>query len=264
MTEYAEAVPGGDDRRAKWSAATTLIVCAALWEIASRRALISPVFFPPPSVIVTTIIRLFVLGDLFRDTGATLGRVAIGLVLGGVPGFLVGLVMGWSRRVRTILDPLIAAVQPLPKIALFPLVLILFGLGESSKIVIVALGAFFPMVINTMAGVRAISSTYFDVAECYGAGRLMTFTDIVVPGSLPMAFAGLRLAFNLALLITITVELLSARQGLGAVIWMARETLRIEELYAALVVIACIGIACNALLRCLSGRLIPWQPFEHA
>ncbi len=260
----ADRAGATDDRRALWSAAATLVGCALIWELASRRALISPVFFPPPSVIAATIVRLLVGGGLLHHIAATLGRLTVGLVLGAVPGFLIGLLMGWSRGARTVLDPLIAAIQPLPKIALFPLVLILFGLGEGSKIVIVALGAFFPMVINTMAGVRQISSTYFDVAECYGAGRLKTFSNVVFPGSLPMAFAGLRLAFNLALLITITVELLAARQGLGAVIWMARETLRVEELYAALVVIAVIGISCNTLLRLLAGRLIPWQPIAQA
>jgi NitT/TauT family transport system permease protein len=167
--------------------------------------------------------------------------------------------MGWSRSLRAALDPLVAAVHPLPKIAVLPLIMIIFGIGESSKIVVIAVGTFFPMLINSMAGVRQISPIHFEVAENYGASPFKVLTRVIIPGSLPLVLAGARLALNIALLLTIAVELVSAREGLGEMIWFAWQTLRTEELYASLVVIGALGVTFNLLLQALSQRLVPWH-----
>ena len=180
-------------------------------------------------------------------------------MLGGIPGMVLGLLMGWSRRLRIVIDPLIAAAHPIPKIAILPLIMIVFGIGESSKVIVVAVAVFFPMLINTMAGVRHIHPIHFEVAQNYGAGLIKVFTRIVVPGSLPMVLTGARLALNIALLLTIAVELVAAQEGLGAMIWFAWQTMRTEELYASLIVIAALGIGFNLLLQSLTKHLIPWR-----
>ena len=125
--------------------------------------------------------------------------------------------------------------------------------------VVVAVGVFFPMLINTMAGVRQISLIHFEVAQNYGASLFKVFTRVVVPGSLPLVLTGARLALNIALLLTIAVEMVAAQEGLGEMIWFAWETLRTEELYASLIVIAALGISFNFLLQRLRARLVPWQ-----
>jgi NitT/TauT family transport system permease protein len=236
------------------------VLCTlTVWEWSVHSGRLSALFFPAPSVVVMTIVRLLRSGELVTHTRATLLRVVFGLVLGGVPGLLVGLAMGWWRPLRDALDPLVAAVHPLPKIAVLPLIMIIFGIGESSKVVAIAVGTFFPMLINSMAGVRQLSPIHFEVAENYGANPLQVLTRVVIPGSLPLVLVGARLAVNIALLFTIAVELVSAREGLGEMIWLAWQTLRTEDLYASLAVIGALGIVFNLLLQFLAKRLVPWH-----
>jgi NitT/TauT family transport system permease protein len=239
-----------------------LIVCAALgaWEVLARTEAISPTFFPPPSSIVTNLGRALLQGEIASHAWVTIVRVLTGFSLGAGPGLLLGLAMGTSPRLRAQLDPLVAAAHPIPKIAVLPLILVIFGIGEASKIVLGAVGAFFPMVINTMAGVRQISPIHFEVARSYGATRLKLFTRVVLPGSLPFALAGARLSLNVALMLTIAGELVAAQRGLGQMLWFAWQTFRIEDVYAGLMVISVIGTGLNDILRRFSAWAMPWNP----
>jgi NitT/TauT family transport system permease protein len=220
---------------------------------------LSPLFFPPPSLIVKTLILLLIREDLITHLGVTLFRVFLGFVIGGLPGLALGLTMGWFPKIRSYIDPFVAAFHPMPKIAILPLIMIIFGIGELSKVVAVAVAAFFPMLINTMAGVRQISPIHFEVAKNYGASLGKVFASVVLPGSLPMLLTGMRLALNIALLLTIAVELVAAKTGLGAMIWFAWETLQTEVLYASLFVTAMLGIVFNVALQRLSIYLVPWH-----
>lgn len=242
-----------------WLPALAVIVALTTWEWQVRTGRLSPLFFPAPSAIALTLVQLLISGELATHVGATLSRVFLGFALGGVPGLILGLTMGWSRRLRVVVDPFIAAAHPVPKIAILPLIMIVFGIGETSKVVVVAVASFFPLLINTMAGVRQISPIYFEVAENYGASLIKVFTRVVVPGSLPLVLTGARLALNTALLLTIAVELVVAKEGLGEMIWFAWQTLRIEKLYASLIVTAALGIGFNLTLQRLALHLVPWH-----
>ena len=235
---------------------TTIIV---IWELWARRKSASVILFPPPSVIAATLVKQARSGDLLRTVGATLRRLAAGVVLGGVPALFLGLIMGFSAKVRAAVDPLVAAAHSIPKIAVLPILMILLGIGEAPKIAVVAAAAFFPILINTMAGVRQISPIHFEVAHSYGASAPRIFWRVLVPGSLPQILSGTRLALNGALLITIALEIVAARNGLGAAIWLAWQTLRTEELFAALVVASFLGVSFNATLVRLERRLVPWH-----
>lgn len=226
--------------------------------MASRAGLVSALYFPPPSRIAAALVTLAASGALAGHLAATLGRVGAGFLLGALPALGLGLIAGWLPRVRTVVDPFVAALHPVPKIAFLPLLMLLVGVGELSRLVIVALGAFFPVLINAMAGVRQIGPIPFEVAQTCGAGPWLTFRRIVLPGSLPAVLAGVRLGLNRALLLAITAELIGARQGLGVMIWLARETFRTEELYGALFVIAALGIVLNASLRRARRHAGPW------
>jgi NitT/TauT family transport system permease protein len=242
-----------------WPAIAVVLAALGAWEFSSRLGWASPLYFPAPSVIVRTVVRMAATGELEGHLVASVRRLASGVLLGGLPGLALGLLMGWSLRARQQLDPVVAALHPIPKIAMFPLLMILFGLGEAPRVLVIAVAAFFPMTINTMAGVRQISPIHFEVAANYGARRRRVLTGVVLPGSLPLILAGARLALNSALHLTIAVELVASEDGLGAVMWMARETLRTEELYAMLVVVSILGIGMNFALQRLSTRLVPWQ-----
>lgn len=245
--------------RERWLAIALMVVALAAWEWASRSGAISRLFFPPPSDVARAIARAIRSGELPRHLGATLSRVSLGIMSGGVAGYLLGLVLGESARLRAFVDPFIATLHPIPKLAVLPFIMMVVGVGEASKIVVIAVSTFFPMLLTTMTGVRQIQAAYFDVASAYGATRLQTFAHVVLPGSLPFALTGVRLAFNIGLLMSLAVELVTARQGLGRMIWFAWETMRIEQLYAALAVVASLGVGFNLLLTWLNARLVPWH-----
>ena len=242
-----------------WLPATIVVTTLAIWEWQVRTGGLSALFFPAPSTIVLTFARLVANGRLTSNVGATLSRLLLGSVLGGIPGMILGLLMGWSRRLRVVIDPFIAAGHPVPKIAILPLFMVIFGIGELSKVIMVAVAAFFPMLINTMAGVRQIRPIHFEVARNYGASLTKVFTRVVLPGSLPLILTGARLALNVALLLTIAVELVAAQKGLGRMIWFAWETLRVEELYASVAMAAILGISFNLFLQRMAMHLAPWQ-----
>ncbi len=242
-----------------WPAVFVVAVLLALWELWARAAASASILFPAPSVVGAVILRQGRNGELFRTTGATLLRLASGFVLGGVPALLLGLAMGFSPRVRAAVDPLVAAAHAIPKIAVLPILMILLGLGEAPKIAVVAAAAFFPLLISTMAGVRQISPLHFEVAHAYGASAPRVFWRVLVPGSLPQILSGVRLAFNAALLITVALEIVAARNGLGATIWLAWQTMRVEELYASLAVTSLLGVGFNGVLALVGRRLVPWH-----
>ena len=247
------------DRPKVWPSLVAAAVVLACWEWQVRAGGLSALFFPAPSTISLTLLRLSREGVLFTHLAATVSRVVLGMALGALPGLVLGLTMGWSRRLHALVDPVIAAAHPLPKIAVLPLVMIVFGIGEVSKLIVVAFAAFFPMLISTVGGVRHISPIHFDVAHNYGATSFQVLKRVVAPGSLPGILTGARLALNTALLVTIAVELVAAREGLGEMIWFSWQTMRTEELYAALFVIAALGILLNVSLQWLTRRLVPWH-----
>ena len=250
---------GGAVRSERWVTLALVAGVLAGWEVAARTGLVPTMFFPPPTVIGGGLLRLVATGNLLPHAGTTLARVGMGVLIGCVPACILGLAMGWSRRLGAVLDPLVAAFHPLPKIAILPLLMVVFGIGESSKVAVIAFAAFFPMLVNSMAGVSQISPQLFEVARSYGATRTKVFTRVVLPGSLPLILTGLRISLNVALLIAIAAEMIAAQTGLGVLLWLAWETARPEELFAALFVIALIGVAGNLTLSRLSLRLLRWQ-----
>ncbi len=248
-------------RNTNWERFLTLIspiIVLVTWEMLVRLGYLEALFFPPPSVIARTLWQLIVSGELKRELSVTLRRIILGFGLGVIPGLVLGLMMGSSSKIRAFLDPLVSATYPVPKITLLPLVMLIFGIGELSKIILVAIGCFYLMLINSMAGVRNINPLYFEVAKNYGAGRLKTFFRVLLPGSLPVVFTGARLSLGISLLLVVMVEFASAQRGIGAMIWLAWQTLRTERLYAGIIVIALLGWLFTSLLQRLEKILIPW------
>jgi ABC-type nitrate/sulfonate/bicarbonate transport system permease component len=235
------------------------LAALALWEAGWLFAGASSLLFPKPSAVLARLVELVAQGKLQPHLLASLRRLALGFALGAIPGLGIGLAMGWSARARGVLDPVIAALHPVPKVALFPLFLLLFGLGEASKLVAIALSAFYPVALNAMAGVRSIPPVCFEVARSFGAGRVRTFWRVVLPGSLPMVVTGARIGANSAFVLTLVVEIASANVGLGHLIWTAWESLRTADLYAAIAIIAAIGIGLGAGMRRLARAVAPWQ-----
>jgi NitT/TauT family transport system permease protein len=221
----------------------------ATWEWAARAGQISTLLYPAPSSIGAAFAKLATTGALGRDLSVTLARVAAGFVAGGGVALLLGFGMGLSRTLRLAIDPLVAAAHPVPRLALLPLIFLVFGLGESARIVCVAISCFFPMLINTTTGVRQVAPLHLEVARSFGANWRQRLRYVVVPGSLPSIAAGTRLALVSALRTAIGIELLAAPSGLGHRIWFAWERFATAELYAALATIAVLGFTLNWTLQ---------------
>jgi NitT/TauT family transport system permease protein len=230
-----------------------------LWEVGARAGLVDTRFFPAPSSIIVAGWTLLGSGELWRHTSTSLIRLFWGFLVGGIPALILGVVMGLSRPVRAIFEPLIAATYPIPKSSILPLALLIFGLGEGSKIFMVAVGVFFPVAINATAGVLEINKIYLDVGANYKASRWNMFRTIALPGALPVIMTGIRLGLGMGLVLIAVAEMIGAKSGLGYMIWSAWETFAVEQMYVGLFVIALIGSLLTIALSELEKILVPWR-----
>jgi NitT/TauT family transport system permease protein len=228
-----------------------------LWELFADIHVIDTRFFPAPSSIAGTFGVLIKNGQLLANTTISLERLFFGFLLGAVPALVIGLTMGLYRPVRALVEPLILGTYPIPKSAILPLILLIFGLGEPSKVVMVAIGVFYPVVINTVSGVLQIPKIYLDVGHNFGANRWNMFTTIALPGALPFIMTGVKLGAGLGLILIAIAEMIGAQSGLGYMIWNAWQILSVNTMYVGLIMIALLGFALTAILNELERLLIP-------
>ena len=231
----------------------------ALWEVCSRTGILDVRFFPAPSIILQHLVMVSPSEGIFQDVGASLFRIILGYSTGCTAGILLGMVMGLSVRTRNLLYPLVAMLYPIPKIAVLPLIMLIFGIGEISKIVVVFIGSFFLVLINTLHGVVSIARIYHQVARVYRIPRGSYLRHVVLPGAAPAIFAGLKLAIGYSLVIVVAAEFSGADAGIGYLIWQSWETFSLKSMYAGLFVIALLGAAFAYGLEWLERRMLPWH-----
>jgi NitT/TauT family transport system permease protein len=266
------------------------VLALVAWQWIVDAGILNPLWFPQPTRIAAALWDLTVHFDRFSGTSllgrpwlipwkfesdgwagvwslfaeshvwATLGRVAAGFVIGAIPGIMLGIVMGINQTVRLMLDTTLSAIYVLPKIAIFPIVMLMFAdpFGEGPKIAVVALSVFFLMTINTMAGVRDIDPVFVMAGRNYGARGLPLYRHVIIPAALPVIFAGLRLALGTALIVIISIEFLRAKQGVGFMTFYYWEVLNPEKMYAGLVVVMILGVVLTYGLQWLQKKLMPW------
>jgi NitT/TauT family transport system permease protein len=235
------------------------IALLLLWEVLARTGVMDVRFFPAPSRIIRELIMMLQTGELQGHTSASMMRLAIGMTLGGIPALVIGVIMGLNSTVRAIIDPLISATYPIPKSSILPLALLVLGLGEASKIFMVAVGVFYPIAMNSMTGVREINKVYLDVGHNFKASRWNVFRTIALPGAMPMIMTGVKLGVGMGLVLIAVAEMVGAKSGLGFLIWNAWETFSVEKMYVGLFVIAIIGFALTLILNEIEKLLIPWK-----
>jgi NitT/TauT family transport system permease protein len=230
-----------------------------IWQLLSNAGILDARYVPSPLRIVEAAVALSNTGELWRDIGASLYRLAIGFVLGSVPGIFIGISMGINRYLRAALDPLIAATYPIPKIAVLPLLMLVFGIGDGSKIAVVAISVLLLTIINTLAGVRGIDRIYFDVARNYNTPWHKLFLRVIVPGALPTIFSGLRISLGISLIVLVAAEFVAAQSGIGFLIWSSWETLLVEKMFVGIIVITILGVVSTLVLRQCERYFIPWM-----
>jgi ABC-type nitrate/sulfonate/bicarbonate transport system permease component len=231
----------------------------AIWQSLLALGLGDRRFIPAPSDIAQRFVGLIASGELEWHVAITLYRVLAGFIFGAVPAVGIGLLMAMFKPVRVVFDPLIAALFPIPKIALMPLLLLAFGLGDASKIALVAIAVFFPVVVNTYVGAANIEKIYWDVAENYGASRTVMFSRIVFFGALPTIFAGLRIALAVSFIVLVASEFVATKSGIGYLIWNSWELLQVDVMFVGIVTIGLLGLITSALFAEIERKAIPWK-----
>jgi ABC-type nitrate/sulfonate/bicarbonate transport system permease component len=265
MSQVATAIPHAKpwtlNRRSRERIISFLspIALLLLWEVLARLGILDTRFFPAPSQILSTLLTMMKSGELLDDTLISMTRLAVGFLVGGIPGLIIGVVMGLNSTLRAMIDPLIAATYPIPKSSILPLALLVLGLGEASKIFMVAIGVFYPIAMNSMAGVREINRVYLDVGHNFKASRWDVFRTIALPGAMPMIMTGVKLGVGMGLVLIAIAEMVGAKSGLGYLIWNAWETFAVDQMYVGLFVIALIGFAMTLILNELEKVLVPWK-----
>lgn len=230
-----------------------------LWELITKSGLVNTKFFPAPTDIIGSFVNLAASGLLWLDLKASLYRIVAGFLLGAVPGLIIGLAMGLFPLVRAILDPVVAATYPIPKLALLPLFMLIFGIGNEEMILVIASGAVFLVLINTVAGVVELDRIYWDVAKNLGAKWKDYFLTVAFPGALPLIFTGLKLAVGMAVLLIVAAESDGANHGVGFLIWRSYDIYDIRQMYVAFVLLSLIGYIFTVIINEIERWVVKWK-----
>ncbi|MGE0341347.1 MAG: ABC transporter permease, partial [Xanthobacteraceae bacterium] len=235
------------------------LLVLVLWEMLTWIGTVDERFFPSPSSIASVFWAELMAGSLLIDGLATLKRVGIGFLIGGIPAVILGLVLGLWRTARELIAPIFSALYPVPKIATFPLLLLVFGIGEAPKYAVIAIVVFFLVFFNTLTGVRFAPKIYLDVAQNLGSSTLNMFRFVALPAALPSIFTGFRLGVGTGFVVIAAVEFVGARSGLGYAIWSSWQIFAVEKMYVNIIAISLLGYLCILLLEWLERILMPWS-----
>ncbi|WP_336289190.1 taurine ABC transporter permease TauC [Aeromonas dhakensis] len=242
----------------------TLGALLALWWLVARLELISPLFLPPPAQVLQQLVTLagpqgFMDATLWQHLAASLQRILIALAAATLCGVTVGLAMGLSPTLRGMLDPLIELYRPVPPLAYLPLMVIWFGIGETSKVLLIYLAIFAPVAMATLAGVQGARQVRLRAARALGANRWQVLWYVIVPGALPDMLTGLRIGLGVGWSTLVAAELIAATRGVGFMVQAAGEFLATDVVLAGILVIALIAFTLELGLRALQRRLTPWH-----
>ncbi len=234
----------------------------SLWELFVYLGVIDRRFFPAPSRILSACIQLLAnnteRATLIRDIAVTYTRLALGFTIGSIGGIVVGILMALYAPLRFGIGPIVYATYPTPKLAIFPLLIVIFGIGDMSKTALVTLGVFYMTCINTLGGVLYANPIYGDVAHAFRMPPLTRWIKVVVPSAMPSIVTGLKLGLGQALILVVSAEFVAAENGIGYFIWNSWQVLDISRMFLGLVVVAITGGLAMLLGTLFERRLIPW------
>ena len=241
-----------------------VLVGAALviWETAARSGMWSPLLFPSLGKIFRELGLFFTKTEMLLEIQVSLERALGGFALAALMGILLGIVMGRSRFVAALLDPLFSGTYAVPKLALFPIFIFVFGIGSLSKVALVFLECLYPIVIMTYAGARDVNRALLWSAQNMGASRAAILRRVVIPATTPFIFAGFRVAVPVAMIVVVITEMVASADGLGYQVIYALSSLRTDRMLAVVIVIAILGYALDKAVVLLRDRLIYWEKLD--
>lgn len=244
-------------------AIATPVALLLAWEVAADTGFIDARLFSPPSAIAVRGTQMVMDGELFGNLAATVARLVTGFVIGSILGIIAGVLMGVWRPVRAAVEPMFTALYALPKIAILPLLLLIFGLTETPKILAVVISVFFVVQINTLAGIIQIDSRILEAARAYKATGWKLFRTVLLPAALPAIMTGLRVSAGMAVIVITAVEFVASNTGLGYLIWNSWQLFQPATMFVGLITVSLVGAVVTGLIILLERALLPWQRSNH-
>lgn len=235
-----------------------ILALLALVEFAVRTGRVNGVLVPAPTAVVQRLAQIMAGGDFLAPLGSTLYLLFAAYIAASALAIALGLLMGRFQPVYNLFEPLIEVLRPLPKPALLPPLILFLGLGDAMKLTVIGLGAFFPVLINTVQGVRGVDPVLIDTGRTFGCSRLAILRKVILPAAMPLILAGMRVSLGLGLILVVIAEMLAGTGGIGYLIIDMQRTFRIQDMYAWLVLLAVLGYGLNALFVTLEHRATRW------
>ena len=243
--------------RSRWLSPLLLVLA---WELACDGGLIPPHTLAAPSSVIGTFKDMLITGELPGNVAVSLRRALLGFSIGSATGIVLALIAGLARSGDAIIDPLVQVKRSIPVVALTPLFIIWFGIGETTKVALIAFASLLPVYINLHSGVRSVDVRLVDAARSFGLGRLGLIQHVILPAALPSLLTGLRYAMSVSVLMLVIAEQVNASEGLGFLINNARDAMRTDIIVVCLFVYALLGLSGDTLVRLIERRLLGWRP----
>ncbi|HWQ43278.1 MAG TPA: ABC transporter permease [Desulfosporosinus sp.] len=237
----------------------SVLIFLVIWEVAPRVGLVDTVFLPPFSKVALAFWNLLITGELFKHIGISLSRAGVGFGLGLLFAIPLGLIIGWFRGFERFIDPLMQTFRQTSVLALFPVFMLLFGIGELSKVAVIFWGVQWAVLLTTIGGVKNIDPLFIKSARSMGISPLSLFIKVILPASMPSIFTGVRLSATNSILILVAAEMLGANSGLGYLIFFYEVNFLIPKMYAIIITMSMLGLIVNYSLLALERKTLKWK-----
>jgi ABC-type nitrate/sulfonate/bicarbonate transport system permease component len=228
-------------------------------EIIGRSGLIDPFFFPAPSKMLGSLWEMCISGEIFPHIGISVVRAVCGYLIAAVLGLAIGVLVAWSRAFEIIFDPLIELIRPISTFALVPIMFVWFGIGNGSKTAIIVKACFFPIVLNTIAGIKGVDLRLIQAARSLGAKGKQIWTMVLIPSALPMIITGMRVSTAMSMLAIVGVEMLAADSGIGFLVIDAQRVFATDRMFAGIIVISLMGFGLDRIARWVQKKVLSWH-----
>jgi NitT/TauT family transport system permease protein len=239
---------------------SSILLFVLLWELFARMKLfVNPTFLPPFSNVLAALLKVARDGTLWKHAAISLQRSLFGFAIGMAFSVPFGLCVGWFKRFGGFLNPLLQTFRNMPTLALLPVFVMFFGIGEFSKIMVIFWGVLWSVLLNTIAGVQSVDPQMIKASRSMGTGSVKMFASVILPASLPFIFTGMRISATTSILILIAAEMIGASKGLGYALYFYQSNMKIPEMYAYIIVMAIIGVALNFSLEAVERRSFRWR-----
>ncbi|GFK92366.1 Putative aliphatic sulfonates transport permease protein SsuC [Fundidesulfovibrio magnetotacticus] len=235
------------------------LILLVFWQIVASQKLVDPFFFPPPLKIFQALVKLFTHENLLGQIGISLGRATLGFALATVAGLTLGLAIAASRVLEDLLDPLIEYIRPISTFALVPVLIVWFGIGETSKVLLIFKSCFFPIALNTIAGIKGVDGKLILAARSFGARGWFLWRQVLIPAAMPTICTGLRISIGMAMLSIVGVEMLSSDSGLGYLVIDSQRIFATDKMFAGIVIISVIGYSLDRAAKSVEAVALSWH-----